>query len=336
MLDERRIVRVPESAPPILMVAIDTEEEFDWNADFDRDSTGVSAIHDIWRIQEVFDAYGIKPTYICDYPIATHDDSVAVLKQFADAGRAVIGTHLHTWVNPPFDEPVTPANSYQGRLPEDLERRKLTLLTEAIGERFGCRPAVHKAGRYGFGPHTTAILADLGYEIDLSATPGYDLSGDGGPDYSRFGTDAYWFGPGHALLGLPTTGGYVGFLGGQGGWLHGWATSGWRRAVKLPGILSRLGALSRQRLSPEGFSAAENRSLTEALVRHGVRVLSFSLHSPSLKLGCTPYVRTEADRVRFVDECRAYFDYFFQDLGGVTMSSLELKQYLQTHGIPES
>ena len=321
MLDERRIVRVPETAPPILTVAIDTEEEFDWNADFDRGSTGVSAIHDIWRIQEVFDAYGIVPTYICDYPIATQDDS---------------GTHLHTWVNPPFDEPVTTTNSYQGRLPGDLERRKMTVLTEAITERFGRRPTVHKAGRYGFGPNTTSILADLDYEIDLSPTPGYDLSGDGGPDYSQFGTDAYWFGPEHRMLGLPTTGGYVGFLGGQGGWLHDWATTGWRRTAKIGGILSRLGALSRQRLSPEGFTAVENKALTAALIGQGVRVLSFSLHSPSLKLGCTPYVKTEAERARFIDECRAYFDYFFQALGGVTMSSLELKQYLQTHGIPES
>ncbi|MEQ9642652.1 MAG: polysaccharide deacetylase family protein [Alphaproteobacteria bacterium] len=336
MLDERRIVRVPETAPPILTVAIDTEEEFDWDADFDRASTGVSAIHDIWRIQEVFDSYGIVPTYICDYPIASQDDSVAVLRQFADDGRAVIGSHLHTWVSPPFDEPVNATNSYQGRLPADLERRKMTVLTETITERFGRSPTVHKAGRYGFGPNTGTILADLGYEVDLSPTPGFDLSADGGPDYSRFGTDAYWFGPGHAMLGLPTTGGYVGFLGGQGSWLHGWATSGWRRSAKLPGILSRLGALSRQRLSAEGFTAADNKALTMALVERGVRVLSYSLHSPSLKVGCTPYVRSEADRVRFIDECRAYFDYFFETLGGVTMSSLDLKQYLQTHGISES
>lgn len=335
MLDERRNVRVPTSAPPILMVAIDTEEEFDWSSAFDRNKTDVSAIHDMWRLQEVFDDYGIKPTYICDYPIAAHDDSVAVLKQFADDGRCVIGAHLHTWVNPPFDEPVTTLNSYQGRLPADLERRKLTVLTETIAERFGRRPVVHKAGRYGFGPHTTQILAELGYQVDLSVSPAYDLGADGGPDYSRFGTHAYWFGPDHGLLGLPTTGGYVGFLGSQGGWLHGWAGHGWRHAVKLPGILSRLGALRRQRLTPEGFSVAENQALTATLLREGVRILSFSLHSPSLKPGCTPYVGSAEERRRFVDNCRAYFDYFFATLGGVTMTALELRQYLSTEGIPE-
>jgi hypothetical protein len=335
MLDERRIVRVPASAPPILTVAIDTEEAFDWSADFDRANTDVSAIQEMWRLQEVFDEFGIKPTYICDYPIASHDDSVAVLKQFADEDRCIIGAHLHTWVNPPFDEPVTTLNSYQGRLPADLERRKLAVLTDTIAERFGRRPVVHKAGRYGFGPHTAATLVGLGYQIDLSASPAYDLGGDGGPDYSRFGTDAYWFGPDHALLGVPTTGGYVGFLGGWGGWLHGWAGRGWRRTARLPGILSRLGALSRQRLSPEGFSVAENQALTVTLLKQGVRILTFSLHSPSVKPGCTPYVRDEAGRRRFVDNCRAYFDYFFATLGGVTMTALELRQYLNTEGIPE-
>jgi hypothetical protein len=333
MLDERRVARIPASAPPVLLVAIDTEETFDWSAAFDRNATDTSAIQEIWRVQTVFDEFGIRPTYIVDYPIAAQPDSAGVLKEIAESGRAVIGAHLHAWVNPPFEEPVTTLNSYQGRLDPELERRKLTVLTETIAERMGARPVVHKAGRYGFGPATAGILADLGYAVDLSAASAFDLSGDGGPDYSRFSADPYWFGPGHALLGLPTTGAFVGYLAAAGARLHGWAGSRWGRRLHLGGILSRLGAVQRLRLSPEGFTVAENRRLTEWLLGNGVRVLSFTFHSPSVKPGCTPYVRDDRQRQQFVDDCRRYFEYFFGAVGGVSMTPLELKKYLLEQGV---
>ena len=50
------------------MVVVDTEEEFDWSAPFDRGSTSVTAMREVWRLQAVFDEFDIVPVYVIDYP----------------------------------------------------------------------------------------------------------------------------------------------------------------------------------------------------------------------------------------------------------------------------
>jgi len=50
-----------EQTKPQLIVVIDTEEEFDWNAPADRNSTGVATMAQVHRVQNIFDEYGIKP-----------------------------------------------------------------------------------------------------------------------------------------------------------------------------------------------------------------------------------------------------------------------------------
>lgn len=171
-------VRLPEAARPVLLVVVDTEEEFDWTKPLDRQSTSVSAMDHIERVQSIFDEFQVKPAYVVDYPVATQEQGYRPLRRFLDSGRAEIGAHLQPWVSPPHDETVNSYNSYPGNLPAELEARKLQVLTEAIAERFGRRPTIYKAGRYGFGPNTARALDTLGYEIDLSPTPPYDMRAD--------------------------------------------------------------------------------------------------------------------------------------------------------------
>jgi hypothetical protein len=45
--------------------------------------------------------------------------------------------------------------------------------------------------------------------------------------------------------------------------------------------------------------------------------LSFTFHSPSLKPGCTPYVRTTAERDAFLKTIDRYCDYFLTKVHGV-------------------
>ena len=131
-------------------------------------ATGVTHMRHIHRAQDVFDAFGIVPNYVIDYPIATQPEAVAPLKAYADTGRALIGAHLHPWVSPPFDEEVNARNSYPGNLPRALEHEKLRVLTGRISAAFGAPPLTYLAGRYGFGPNTGEILESLGYEVDIS------------------------------------------------------------------------------------------------------------------------------------------------------------------------
>lgn len=325
---ERQLIHVPSGARPILTAVIHTEEEFDWDKPHDRAATGVAHMRHMHRAQDVFDAFGIVPNYVIDYPIATQPEAVAPLKACADTGRALIGAHLHPWVSPPFDEEVNARNSYPGNLPRALEHEKLRRLTDAITAAFGSPPLTYLAGRYGFGPNTGDILESLGYEVDISVAASIDYSADGGPDYSAYSSDPYWFGRTRRLLGLPGSGGYVGCLRRGGTPLYRRLTHPWLRRVRLSGAVARLRMLERIRLSPEDYSEPEMRRLTHALLADGVRVFVFSFHSPSVMPGGTPYVRSDADLGRFLDKCRRYFEFFLNELGGTAMTPLGVREWL--------
>ena len=312
--------------PPVLFVVVDTEEEFDWNAPFSRANTAVTHVRDIGRFQDVCDRFGVRPIYVMDYPIATTPESVEVFSGLHREGRAEIGCHLHTWVNPPFREEVSAVNSYQANLPEGLEREKLTVLTAEIEANFGTRPLIHKAGRYGFGAGTLPILRDLGYEIDTSYAPGFDLGDDGGPDYLRASPRPGWLDRPGGVLELPATSGLVGALGRWGPEVFPPLSGPTGERFKLPGILSRARLLERIRLTPEGHTLAEMIRLVHGLRRRGVRTFSLTLHSPSMKPGCTPYVRDRADLDGFLTCVEGFLAFFKEELQGVFMSPFEFRR----------
>lgn len=324
----REVVRRPAFQKARLIVVVDTEEEFDWSGGFHRDQTSVRAMDRIGLAQQVCDEFSGKPTYVVDFPIAAQERGFHALREYVDAGRASIGAHLHPWVSPPFEEELSTRNSFAGNLPRELEHRKIEMLTAQIEESFGRRPLVYKAGRYGIGQNTADILEGLGFEVDLSASPPYDFSNEGGPDFSSFTCDPYWCGDDRRVLGIPATGSYVGLLGARGSELYRRANLPAGRRLHLGAIVTRLRLVDRLHLSPEGFSFSELRRLTVSLLREGVRVFVFSLHSPSLEPGCTPYVRSKDDLSLLLERCRRYFDFFLEAVGGLWQTPLELKRDL--------
>jgi hypothetical protein len=318
----------PASLKPRLMVVVDTEEEFDWSKPHSRAETGVQSIRTQERAHKVFEKYGLKPTYLCDYPVASQEDGYKPLRALCESGQCDIGTHLHPWVNPPHDEPVNAPNSYPGNLSPDLERKKLEILTETITENFGLRPTIYRAGRYGVGPGTTENLLALGYEIDTSVVPRTDFRFDHGPDFRACGTEPYWFGRGGGLLEIPLSVDFVGLLRGVGTGLYGALSKPTPTKLRLPGIFGRAGLLERIRLSPEGIRLDELKRLTEALYASGHRFFGFTYHSPSLDPGRTPYVQSENDLRAFLDTFDRYFDYFCTSLGGEPSTLREVGKLL--------
>jgi len=320
------VVRLPDHDAPILMVVVVAEEEFDWSKEFDRSATSVTAIPRLARAQAVFDEFGIVPTYPVDYPVVANDEAAGLLREIADDGRCVLGAHLHPWVTPPFEEEVCVSNSFPGNLDPRLEAEKLDVLLERMEGAFGKRPDVYQAGRYGFGPNTTEILRQRGFVIDLSATPPFDFGEQNGPDFSAVPPDPFWLDRPGGLLEIPMSGAYVGYVRRGSHRLYRTITSPTLRWARLPGILARLRAVERMRLTPEGLSLDDLRRLTRALLDRGTQVLAFSYHAPSLKPGCTPYVRSEAELERFQDCCRRFFEYVLGELGGVTMTPTEFRR----------
>lgn len=329
---------LPADHPPVMLVVVDTEEEFDWSRPFSRESTATTSIPAQALMHErVFDRYGAVPTYVVDWPVATTPDSVASLRSIMESGRCEIGTHLHPWVSPPHEEEVNTFNSYAGNLPPALEFAKLKTLTEAITANFGRAPITFKAGRYGVGPETASAIARLGYKVDASVVPYTSFRGDGGPDFSWAVEHPYWFeAEGRSLLELPVTTGFSGHLRHAGARLFPTLQSPSAKRLRLPGIAARSGMLERIRLTPEGCSASDMIRLLNSLAADGCKVFSLTYHSPSMVAGHTPYVRNARELEQFIGAVDETFRHFRDQLGGCFMGVADLHARLsaQRAGAP--
>ncbi len=308
---------------PALTVVVDTEEEFDWSAPFDRRATGVGHMQRIGAVQAVCERWGIRPVYVIDYPVASQEAGIAALRPLLRSGQALVGAHLHPWVSPPYEEEVTGHNSFPGNLPPALERAKLVELCACIEAALGMRPLMYKAGRYGIGLNTFAILEDLGFTVDLSPSPPFDYRTAGGADFSRRGLAPEWVGPRRSVLSIPGTGALVGCL--PSLWLYQVAASTRLAQLRVPGILARLGVAERVKLSPEGHSCAEMTRLVRWLHARGQRLFALSLHSPSVEPGHTPYVRSEQDLQALLAALDGFLHFFMTALRGVPTDPLVVR-----------
>ncbi|MBA2936197.1 WalW protein [Sphingomonas sp. CGMCC 1.13654] len=304
-------------SPPVsigrrFLVFVDTEEEFDWTAPRSRDATATTAIAALPEAHRRLAGFGICPTYLVDYPVASAPAAVETLRPLVEAGECAIGTQLHPWVNPPFDEVLTVANSFAGNLPPALEQAKLEALTNRIAAAFGKRPQVYRAGRYGIGPNTARLLEAAGYRLDVSVRALFDYSAEGGPDFSRRDATPCWAGPQRLLMELPLTAVYTGFARSLGGRLYPAAG----RVARLRGLLARSGALERIALTPEGTPLPDAQRAIRTLLDDGAQLITISFHSPSVEPGHTPYVRDAGD-------LRAFYGWWDGVLGLLAREGVE-------------
>lgn len=309
-----RRLDLPAGWPPTLIVVVDTEEEFDWNAPFDSHSRSTMNIICQPLAQEVMDRYDVVPTYVVDYPVADTPAAAAVLRSIAECGRCEIGAHLHPWVCPPYEEPVDAFHSFPGNLAPALEREKLARLTERIAAAFGTRPSIYKAGRYGLGPASFATLQALGFDIDASVVPHTDFSDREGPDFTGFPAGPFQAGP--QLAALPLSVHFAGRFAAAASALYPSLAAGPGARLRLPGIVAKLGLLERLRLSPEGHSLADMKRQTRAALARGERYFMLTYHSSTLLPGATGYVRDDAERAAFLERLEGYFQFFVGECGG--------------------
>lgn len=283
-------VRFAAGFGPRFVVTVDTEEEFDWSKPFERTGHGLSHVPRLAKFQQFCEGFGVTPVYLIDYPIASDPGISAALGQAVADGRAEIGVQLHPWVNPPHAEDLTVSNSFAGNLEPALEEAKLVKLRDTISRAFnGTAPLIYRAGRYGVGPHTAAILGQASIAIDTSVRAHFDYSSQGGPDFTGLPAHPWWVDRRGGLMELPLTTVFSGLLRQAGPWLF---PRLWR-VPRLRGVLARLGLMNRVPLTPEGVSAAEAVAGIDLALGDGLPVLVFSFHSPSLRPGNTPYVRDD-------------------------------------------
>lgn len=296
-------IAFPDSFGTRFSVTVDTEEEFDWAADLDRRSTSTQATRALITGQRYFEQAGVKPLYYVDQPVIDNDAAADFLGAVLATGQGDVGAHLHPWVTPPFVETVNRHNSYVGNLPRGVEQAKLRHIRAAIAERTGQAPVCYRAGRYGIGPNTLDLLAEEGFAIDSSVRSHFDYRSDGGPDFRRDGSFPRRCGPGNAIVQIPLTTMFTGRL-------RRIARATYPKLDQLPSFrsfLSHAGWMERVPLTPEGVPARKACDAIDVALALGLPLLTMSFHSPSLAIGHTPYVRSQAD----LDGFYRWFDIVF-------------------------
>lgn len=305
-----RLCELPDISPSLL-VTVDTEEIFDWdNSDYKTHK--VAPPEDIARFQSVCDRNGIKPLYFITWPLMQDAASVAYFKTLHETGKADLGLHLHAWVTPPFEGEHTAVTSYQCNLSATLHRQKLRTLIDAFEKVFGFTPISHRAGRYGVSPTVHEHLVEAGIRYDFSPGAGFDLSHDGGPDFSATGNTPWWRkadNGNESLLCVPVTGG-------RSIKRTRKVISGSPTARALPLLLKKTTAPLR--LSPENFELEDLKALTHAVRENETPLLVYSLHSTSLTPQATPYSQMETDIEKILDTTDSYLKWFNGDIGRPT------------------
>ena len=309
---------------PLLVVLIDAEEDFDWAKPLSRHTVGVKSMARQHLAHAVFDRYGVKPTYLVDFPVANQAEGFLPLRDLLAEARCEIGAQMHPWVAPPFVEPVTPYSSYLCNLPVALQYAKIRRLKNEIEDMIGVVPIMFRAGRYGIGNRTAEILVDLGFCIDTSVVPRWSFAEEGGPDFSRHVPAAYWADSDRKLLELPLSCDFVGKAWLRQSGVGRFAMHPLNQKLRLPGLLARAGMLERIKLTPEGMTLDEAKRLTRTMLGGGRKIFTLSYHSPSLEPGNTPYVQDHADLAEFLTWLDGYFEFFLGDIKGEVISGSEL------------
>ncbi|MFN3749605.1 MAG: polysaccharide deacetylase family protein [Sphingorhabdus sp.] len=310
---------------PCFLITIDTEEEFDWSGPFTREQHGLSHLRSIETFQSLCKRKGVTPLYLVDYPVAADSFGAEYFSGLVRDGNAEIGLQLHPWVTPPFSEEVSAYNSYACNLPAETERAKLHQLYEAVVKQMGVEAQIYRAGRYGAGAATPAILGELGIKFDTSVRSLFDYRKQGGPSYARASSSPYWVTPGK-LAEIPVTSIFAGALKSAGPIIFDKLFA----SDAMRALLARSGMLERIALTPEGIPAEKAILAIDCAIEAKLPVLNFSFHSPSLAIGHTPYVRDEAALERFYDWWEQIFDHLARrGAKPVTVAELEKAAFKQ-------
>lgn len=291
---------VARPGPPACTIVIDTEEDFPWADPVEGTPDNTEHLRHLPELQAVFGAFGAIPAYMVTWRVLEDADAVALLRREHAAGRCVLGLHLHTWVTPPLLGVRDHRLSFAGNLAPEIEAAKLRALAAQFEAAFGFPARTYRAGRYGLGPASPALLEELGINVDTSVAPRSDFSAEGGPDYGGFDYAPFWFGKSRRVLELPLGRAIVGHAGARAAALyHGVRSGAWPRlAVSL---VSRLRLAERMTLSPEGHDAPTMIRLVRGLAARGQAVYPVSFHSSSIWPGRNPYVTNAAEQRQFYD-----------------------------------
>jgi hypothetical protein len=300
-----------------LIVTIDVEED-NWGK-YEVLNPSVSNVKRLTEFQELCNRFGIKPTYMITYPVATNREAINLLRKILDEGKCEIAAQLHPWNTPPFEEVANSRNSMLCNLPIEIQYKKIESLHAKISFR---------SGRWAYDQNVAQNIYKMNYKIDSSVTPFTDWSRSHGPDYSGFFPMAYKDfvnNPGEIdshIYEVPAT---IGFLQSNYGICKNIDNLFNNKVLKnlhIRGLLDRLHIVNKIWLSPEISDGREMIQLANSMRKNGYHFLNMFFHSPSLINGLTPFVKTKEE----VRELKARIETFFEHSAVANIKSIMLSE----------
>jgi hypothetical protein len=321
---------------PALLVAIDTEGDNQWDADARRHQT-FRNIHELGRLHEFFERYGVRPTYVVTHPVARDPRSADVLRSLLGQGDCEIGAHHHAWETPPFDAEDVDRHPYALSLPLDQFDAQLRSLTDAIHDGVGVAPVSYRSGRFGFSAAHVSSLEQHGYLVDSSVAPLFYETHKGGPDFVGAPLTPYFLAYDDAtaagasnLLELPISAALNRRVPALVERWYGRAPKPYatRRVLRL------LKVAHVRWLRPSYSSADDMIALGRQIIRRGAPILNLLFHSSEAIVGGSPYNRTAGELDAFFDRLSRFLTYATRDLGADPMTFAEFRRQFVGGAVP--
>lgn len=328
------------------LITIDTEGDNLWSRPTTITTRNAAYLP---RFQALCERYGLKPTWLTNYEMATCPVFQEFGRHVAARGTAEIGMHLHAWNSPPI-APLTD-NDYAHQpflieYPKHVQHQKVSLMTNLLRETFPSAVISHRAGRWALDASYAQILIDHGYLVDCSVTPHVSWRdtkgkpcGTGGSDYRRAPDAAYFMSatdvttPGAStLLEVPMTTRSVS------------QSTGIRLAAsmirKAPlRILRRIGHrfLPEVRwLRPNGRNRREMLGLLDEVAGRESGYAEFMLHSSELMPGGSPRFPNERAVERLYEDLEAVFEATTDRFHGATLQEFHAAFVSSSRAMPAS
>jgi len=306
--------------PTKLIITIDTEPDNQWDPAL-RANPRFQNIYGLNRLQKLFDRFKAKPTYLVSYSVVK-SDAVNVLKNIKESSDCEIGTHLHSWETPPLMSPLKGDGTYLHQYTLPVQKEKFSNIDTLITDTFRQKQASYRAGRYSFDKNTLPLLAEYGYLVDTSVTPGVSWENDGGTNFKKFICQDSFLDPKNCgeLLEVPVSIKIRTKAAGVARPLY-LNTPNW---LHTEGILRRITGFDIIWLDPSFNTYDEMRWASDLFLEEEARFLNIMFHSSVVTPGTSPYVGTEQEAEGFYERLGRILEYL---LVVKKLESITLREY---------
>ncbi len=212
---------------------------------------------------------------------------------FSELEDSEVAPHLHPEFCPP--NPLFPNPAGQAGLanlcylPPEVQRQKISAITELFQHQYGHQPLSFRAGRFAISRTTLQILAEHGYLIDTSITPGIRWF-----DHTRMTPIDFRFKPRYPHFPFARH--------------H---QSQWQRFLEVPVSIAGYWPFPRTWLRPrwcDNMITTAQRILHSQILKKK-KILNIMFHNVDACAGCSPHCRDQSQEEDFLHQLDQFLNW---------------------------